>query len=305
MAKSKTGVSAKLRSLADIRAQIDGIDDALLALIMKRAEIVHEVRAAKAVQTQAPTSAMRPAREAQVLRRLAQQFDNSLPLGVIMRIWRELFSAKTALQGPLSVNVFGAGQPIAYWDLARFYFGALTPMQLCQNAAIVLRAVSREPGAIGVLPEPGSVGDLKDADADWWLQLLSGEETSVRIIARLPFLEDASKSGNPASFAIARLAFEPSGDDTTLLVVETSQDVSATGVSALLGKANLKGRRLASARQDGAPGARQLVAVEGYVSEKDITRLRDVSGGAIAFARIVGGYANAIRIEQALRRDVS
>jgi chorismate mutase len=279
-------------SLADIRKQIDGIDDALLDLIMQRAQVVRQVQALKA-GVSGPASAMRPAREAEVLRRLEKQFDSSLPLAVIFRIWRELFSAKTRLQGPMSVSVYGADNPIVYWDLARFYFGSATPMQLCDNPGIVWRTVSREAGSIGVLPVPGSADDSVAGNANWWAQLVNAEPHAVQIVARLPFLDDGSGHLPPA-FAIGRLDFEPSGDDSTVFIIETRKEVSLAGLQVLITKAGVKAQRIASMDKTDGHGMMRLFVAEGYLGNETTRLLLKTGAGTIEFARIVGGYANPL-----------
>ncbi len=89
--------------LAQLRQQIDGIDDQLLALLSQRAELATRVADVK-TQSQAPEGHFhRPAREAQVLRRLLATNPGPLENGAVSRVFREIMSACLALEKPLTV----------------------------------------------------------------------------------------------------------------------------------------------------------------------------------------------------------
>jgi chorismate mutase-like protein len=73
-------------SLADLRREIDRIDDALHDLIMRRAELTAGVAASKP----GGSGTVRPAREAAILRRLVARHKGSFPRAIVARIWREI-----------------------------------------------------------------------------------------------------------------------------------------------------------------------------------------------------------------------
>jgi len=115
--------------LDDLRRQIDGIDDALHDLLMRRAEIAERIGKLKSDNAGgAPAVFLRPGREAIVLRRLVARHRGALPKAVLVRLWRELVSALLRLQGPFAVAVQGAGHGPGCWELARDHFGSLTPI---------------------------------------------------------------------------------------------------------------------------------------------------------------------------------
>ena len=65
--------SAQANGLAALRAELDGIDDAMHDLLMRRAACVEEVaRSGK-------RSALRPGREASIIRRLLARHQGALP----------------------------------------------------------------------------------------------------------------------------------------------------------------------------------------------------------------------------------
>src|SRR6266436_873727 len=89
-------------SLADLRREIDRIDEAMHGLLMERGEIIDRLIAAK--QTQETGSAFRPAREAEMMRRLVDRHKGILPLDTAEGIWRVIIATFTYVQAPFSVH---------------------------------------------------------------------------------------------------------------------------------------------------------------------------------------------------------
>ncbi|MFN4354194.1 chorismate mutase [Parvibaculum sp.] len=287
------------QALADVRKEIDAIDDALQDLLLKRTELVVGVAEAKARAAseagEGSFVAFRPGREAQVLRRLSERHKGQLPLRVLVRIWREIMAAMTRIQGPFRVDVHGGayGDALGYWDLARNYYGSTTPMDLHGEAREVLRRVSQDRSAVGVLPEPGAgEGD------HWWVALATGGFTGMRVVARLPFVEAGENANAVRALVLAHSDFDNTGDDTALVVISVSESLSDTRVSALTKAAGLDGRRLASARvENGSSAHAYLIAVPYHLEEND-ERLAALAAEPVTDVRLLGGYANPLRLER-------
>lgn len=284
------------KALADVRKEIDAIDDALHDLLMKRTELVVEVAAAKARAASAAGEgsfiAFRPGREAQVLRRLAARHRGSLPLRVIFRLWREIIAAMTRIQGPFRVEVFGGegGSALRFWDLARSYYGSSTPMELHDNPRDVLRRIGQDRSAIGILPEPST-----NADDDWWVTLASSGQSGVRIVARLPFVDVEENDDGVRALVLAQADFERTGDDTSLITISATESLSDARVVSIVKAAGLDGRRLHSARVSDGPASHvYLLSVPFHVEDSD-GRLAALEGGPVIEARLVGGYANPLQ----------
>lgn len=92
--------------LAAVRAQIDGIDRQIQALIAERAQWARQVGKAKG-KLAAAVDYYRPEREAQVLRRVVDRNDGPLADDVLVRLFREIMSACLAQQEPLKVGYLG------------------------------------------------------------------------------------------------------------------------------------------------------------------------------------------------------
>lgn len=94
------------QDLAAVRAQIDGIDQQIQALIAERARWAHQVGQAKG-RLAAAVDYYRPEREAQVLRRVVDSNDGPLSDDVLVRLFREIMSACLAQQEPLKIGYLG------------------------------------------------------------------------------------------------------------------------------------------------------------------------------------------------------
>ncbi|UCH75243.1 MAG: chorismate mutase [Rhodospirillales bacterium] len=242
--------------LNDLRGEIDEIDTALHDLIMRRAAIVESIAAAKGEQS---ASGMRPGREAEILRRLSARHRGPFPRGSLVRIWREIISAVTAMQGPYSVAVF-ADDSGALWDLSRDHFGNCTGLSTRAARRDVVGGVADGTVTHGVLPYP-----LDEDDRPWWAGLWSNE--APQIVMRLPFLPGGNARGRHAqALVIARVAPEPTGDDRTLLLIESAEQRRRAVFAEMVGQIGLDGR-LVSAATDGS--LQYLVEVADFLGRDD------------------------------------
>ncbi len=92
----------KKPALADLRAEIDRIDEAIHQLLIERSEIIDRLIAVKG--SQETGSAFRPAREAEMMHRLVKRHRGILPLDTVESIWRVIISTFTFVQAPFSVH---------------------------------------------------------------------------------------------------------------------------------------------------------------------------------------------------------
>ncbi len=182
-------------SLAALRAEIDHIDETMHDLLMQRGEIIDRLIAVK--QTQESGSAFRPAREAEMMRRLVDRHHGILPLDTAESIWRVIISTFTYVQAPFSIHADLTEDAAAMRDSARFHFGFTVPFVAHMSAAGVVAAVSESRGDLGLVnAQPGS--------GAWWTALEF--DSAPKIIARLPFVD---RDDHPAAlpvFVISRVA---------------------------------------------------------------------------------------------------
>lgn len=184
-------------SLADLRNEIDRIDESMHGLLMQRGDIIDRLIAVK--RSQETGSAFRPAREAEMMRRLVKRHKGILPLDTAESIWRVIISTFTFVQSPFSVHADFSGGDAAMRDSARFHFGFTVPFVPHMGASGVVAAVSASKGDLGLVPAIAVAG----AGA-WWSALEF--DSAPKIIARLPFVE---RDDHPAAlpvFVISRVA---------------------------------------------------------------------------------------------------
>jgi chorismate mutase-like protein len=277
-------------SLSDLRRRIDEIDTTIHDLLMQRAEVTQRIGAAK----DADSVFMRPGREAAVLRRLIARHRGALPRALIVRIWREIFAAVTALQGPFAVAVYAPEGSFGYRNLARDHFGWRTPITAYRSAAQVLEEVGEGRATAGVLPVP-----VEDGTSPWWRNLARDGEAVPRIVARLPFAQVESSSAEvPAALAISAAGPEATGNDRTYLVVETGRLVSRSNLKQLLANADFEARDIQS-WEEGGDRSLNLVEVEGFVSADDarLARLMELDEGPFSHVWVVGGFAVPLSAE--------
>src|SRR5579884_2055605 len=137
-------------SLADLRRDIDRIDESMHALLLERGEIIDRLIAVK--KTQESGSAFRPAREAEMMRRLVERHRGNLPLDTVESIWRVIIATFTFVQAPFVLHADLTAGDAAMRDSARFHFGFTVPFEPHMGAANVVEAVSRSKGDLGLVP---------------------------------------------------------------------------------------------------------------------------------------------------------
>ena len=186
---------AAFETLADLRQDIDRIDASMHELLMERGRIIDRLIAIKA--RQGGGSAFRPAREAAMMRALAERHRGKLPLDTVEGIWRIIISTFTYVQANYSVHVDMSRGDAAMRDSARFHFGFTVPCVAHHGAGGVIDAVARGSGDLGMFAVDGGV-----AAGAWWTRLIPA--SAPKIIARLPFVERPDHPAGMPVFVIAR-----------------------------------------------------------------------------------------------------
>src|SRR5437667_6334528 len=143
-------------SLLDLRREIDRIDEAMHGLLMERGKIIDRLIAAK--QTQESGSAFRPAREADMMRRLVERHHGILPLDTAEGIWRVIIATFTYVQAPFRVHADMSSGDAAMRDSARFHFGFTVPFVTHMGAAGVVGSIAGSHGDLGLVPVSGVSG---------------------------------------------------------------------------------------------------------------------------------------------------
>jgi chorismate mutase / prephenate dehydratase len=284
--------------LAALRAELDRIDDALHDTLTERAGVV--VRLAESGRK--GRVALRPGREAAIIRRLLARHTGPLDGLAVVRIWRELFAGTTALQGANAIAVCDTDPACGYTQIAREHFGALTPLRSHRSPAQAIADVSTGAAEAAVLPIPSEDEPLREA---WWTILLkgagrgrdgrarpaNGDEPELHVVALLPFWSSPRPEGAPLPQAVVvcAVAPDPSGDDRSLLGLELSPEVSRARLTGALLAAGFRVDSALLHREPGMAAAYALIAVEGFVTDSDsrLDAVRAVDRRPV----VIGAYA--------------
>ena len=151
--------------LQRLRAEIDRLDEEMLARLSRRAEIAHEIGRVKGGAV-----VYRPEREAQVLRRIASLNKGPLSEGTVWRIFREIMSACLALEQPLRIAYFGPEGTFTE-SAAQKHFGAAPNFTALATIDEVFRAVESGNADYGVVPVENSTEGAVGRTLDLLLQM--------------------------------------------------------------------------------------------------------------------------------------
>ena len=262
-------------SLDDLRRRIDRIDADMHALLIERGEIIDRLIAVK--KTEETGSAFRPAREAEMMRRLVQRHHGSLPLDTAESIWRVIISTFTFVQAPFSVHADLSAGDALMRDSTRFHFGFTVPFVPHMGAATVVEAVTESKGDLGLVPAFAIAGS-----GPWWTALEFA--SAPKIIARLPFVERADHPAALPVFVISRAAADA-------MVVETETwSMRVSGWSASAVRALAEFADIIAVPDRAFDGAALLVSLaHDTVDAVDAALVK--SGASIRSSALVGSHA--------------
>jgi chorismate mutase len=269
-------------ALADLRKEIDRIDEAMHQLLMERGEIIDRLIAVKRSQ-ETGTSAFRPAREAEMMRRLVKRHKGILPVDTAESIWRIIISTFTFVQSPFAVHADLSAGDALMRDSARFHFGFTVPFVAHMGAAGVVAAVSDSKGDLGLVP----AFDVASAGA-WWSALEF--DAAPKIIARLPFVE---RSDHPAAlpvFVISRVAPDAMATEAAVWSVRVS------GWSAKAAEALSERTDFIAVPDRAFDGAALLVTFPKDMDIKSLSAVLVKAGATVSSAALVGSHATRYTI---------
>jgi chorismate mutase len=273
-------------SLADLRNEIDRIDESMHELLMQRGEIIDRLIAVK--QTQESGSAFRPAREAEMMRRLVQRHHGILPLDTAESIWRVIIATFTYVQAPFSVHADLSAGDAGMRDSTRFHFGFTVPFVAHMGAAGVVAAVSDSKGDLGLVPAFAAVGA-----GSWWTALEF--DTAPKIIARLPFVDRPDHPASMPVFVISRAAA-----DAMVKEVEV-WSLRVSGWSAAAAQALGTAAEFVAVPDSAFDGAALLISVPQSGSIDAVTRALLDAGVSVRSSALVGSHATRYTVKAAGR----
>jgi chorismate mutase len=261
-------------SLQELRKEIDAIDQQVHTLLMQRGDIIDRLISVK--HTQEVGSAFRPAREADMMRRLVQRHRGILPLDTVESIWRVIIATFTYVQAPFSVHADLSPGESAMRDSARFHFGFTVPYVAHFSAAAAVEAVAKSKGDLALV-------SAISGRTPWWIAL--EPEGAPKIIARLPFIERADHPAALPVFVVSRVA-----DSAMVTEIET-WSVRVSGWSAEVARALSPLAEIVAVPDTAFDGAALLVSVTGANNLATITSALIAAGASVRSWALVGSHA--------------
>jgi chorismate mutase / prephenate dehydratase len=276
--------------LVEFRRQIDAMDDEIISLLKRRSDVVAQVGEYKRKQG-TKGCFIRAGREADMLRHIWQEFsDSKFSAVAACAMWRQIIAASTSIESKMRISVYAPdGFDTLYW-LAREYFGSFSTIIRHPNCNRVVGDVVDGKAEVGLLPA------LNHEDhSNWWLTLAQQQENAPKLFAHVPFVHAKSESARYSSFAIARIATEPTDSDITLIVVETA-DISINRLTTAFATAGMKASRIAFTNSGNNSNVCHLLRVEEFVSPDDarLAKVLENLGEALVLGKVLGSYAAPI-----------
>jgi len=257
-----------------LRKEIDAIDESVHRLLMQRGDIIDRLIQVK--QTQEVGSAFRPAREADMMRRLVERHRGILPLDTVESIWRVIISTFTYVQAPFAVHADVSVNESAMRDSARFHFGFTVPYVTHFSASAAVEAVAKSKGDLAMVSAIAS-------RTPWWLMLEA--DGAPKIIARLPFVERADHPAALPVFVVSRVA-----DSAMVTEIET-WSVRVSGWNGKIARALSPLAEIVAVPDSAFDGAALLVSIAG---EKGLERIKLAlieAGASVRSTALVGSHA--------------
>lgn len=153
------------KDLKGLRERIDAIDDKILELLNRRAEVVIEVGRAKEGQDR---DFYVPSREQAIYERLTSANPGPFPTDAIRRVFREIISASLSLEQPMKVAFLGPQGTFTH-TAAMQQFGFSAQLVPQKSISAIFEEVSRRRVNYGVVPVENSTEGVVSHTLDMFM----------------------------------------------------------------------------------------------------------------------------------------
>mgnify|MGYP006267263245 CR=1 FL=1 len=169
-----------LPTLAELRVQIDALDQQLLSLVNQRAHVAELVGE---VKRREGSPFFRPDRVAQVIEKIENANPGPLKNEHVAAIWREIMSACLALESPQRVAILGPAGTFCE-QAALEYFGSAAEFMYCANFDEVFQATAAGSAQYGVVGVENSVEGVVTRSLDLFLHTPTHVVGEVSLLVR-------------------------------------------------------------------------------------------------------------------------
>jgi chorismate mutase / prephenate dehydratase len=195
-------------ALDALRRELDDVDDMLLVLLAKRLGLTQQVKSFKQVTAKTTGSPLRPAREAQIHRRILHSAKaQGLHPDFALRLWRAILTDSSLGQAPMTLHVSRRlSQSFGHRLRLREHFPAMA-VEEWKDEAQAMMQVNVNPGDICVV----------ETDSPWVDSCVAGKAGTATIIGTLPVIRDEAV---PQLLVFGNAPAEATGHDETLLITQ-------------------------------------------------------------------------------------
>jgi chorismate mutase / prephenate dehydratase len=195
-------------ALQALRQELDDVDDALLALLAKRFAVTAQVKSFKRATHTTSTSPLRPAREAQILRRLFVKAKiDGLNRDMVLRMWRAILTQSSFEQAPMAIHVAKKTASNVSTRLRLRDHFPMVPVEEWRDEAQALMQVNAAPSDVCIV----------ETEGPWVEAFASGQAGTAQVIGALPVVAEDKM---PKLFVIGNAPQEATGRDETLLITQ-------------------------------------------------------------------------------------
>jgi chorismate mutase/prephenate dehydratase len=152
-------------TLAELRVQIDALDNELLVLLNRRAQVAEQVGE---VKKREGSPFFRPDRVAKVIEQIQHANQGPLKNEHVAAVWREIMSACLALESPMRVAYLGPTGTFSEQAALQF-FGSSIEHVSCASIDEVFRATASGSAGYGVVPVENSTEGVVSRSLDLFL----------------------------------------------------------------------------------------------------------------------------------------
>ncbi len=207
------------------REEIDRIDDVILELLNKRANLAIEIGKAKASRHLEFYSSQR---ERAIFERLSAKNDGPFPNEALRAVFREIMSASLSLEKPLKVSFLGPRATFTHLACLQ-YFGRSSQFIPEKNIRSVFEGVERERVDYGVIPIENSTEGVIAHTLDLFMECdvrISEEimiEIGLDLLSRSESLDDIRRVySHPHAIAQCRNWLEDRLEDAEIIDVPST-----------------------------------------------------------------------------------
>jgi chorismate mutase/prephenate dehydratase len=152
-------------TLAELRVQIDALDNELLVLLNRRAQVAEQVGE---IKKREGSPFFRPDRVAKVIEQIQHANKGPLKNEHVAAVWREIMSACLALESPVRVAYLGPTGTFSEQAALQF-FGSSIEHVSCASIDEVFRSTASGSAGYGVVPVENSTEGVVSRSLDLFL----------------------------------------------------------------------------------------------------------------------------------------